>query len=230
MDSPLNTALSGRMDRRLAIKWMLAAGAGAMLADPLSFGASPADAASSPAVVPPHGYGTDPNLVKAYTPGDYWPLTLSAAELRTAAALCDVIVPAEGLVPGASAVGVPDFIDEWVSAPYPNCVKDRKVIVEGLDWIEAESARRFGKGFADASGEQRVALCEDLAPEAAENSPLETGSRFFKRFRNLTTAGFFTTPVGMKDLGYVGNVPLATFDGPPADLVAKLGLTGEVTW
>jgi hypothetical protein len=34
----------------------------------------------------------------------------------------------------------------------------------------------------------------------------------------------------MKDLGYVGNVPLATFDGPPAALVAKLGLTDEVAW
>jgi hypothetical protein len=34
----------------------------------------------------------------------------------------------------------------------------------------------------------------------------------------------------MKDLGYVGNVPLATFDGPPADLIAKLGLADEVQW
>jgi hypothetical protein len=218
-----------RMDRRLAIKWMLAAGAGAMLADPLSFAAPPADGAAG-AAVPPRGYGTDPDLVKAFKPGDYWPLTLTAAELRTTAALCDVIVPAEGAVPSASAVGVPDFIDEWVSAPYPNYVKDRKVIVEGLAWLDGESGRRFGKGFADASGQQRVALCEDLAPEAPEKSPLEAPSKFFRRFRNLTTAGFFTTPAGMKDLGYVGNVPLATFDGPPADLVAKLGLTDEVKW
>ena len=60
--------------------------------------------------------------------------------------------------------------------------------------------------------------------------PLEAASKFFRRFRNLTSAGFFTTPVGMKDLGYVGNVPLATFDGPPADLVARMGLTDEVKW
>lgn len=221
----MNTPLPGRMDRRLAIKWMLAAGAGAMLIDPLSFGASPADTS-----VPSQGFGTDPDLVKAYKPGDYWPLTLTAAELRTAAALCDIIVPAEGQVPSASAVGVPDFIDEWVSAPYPNCVRDRKVIVEGIGWLEAESVRRFGRGFAEAPDAQRLALCEDLAPEAPENSPIEAGSKFFKRFRNLTTAGFFTTPVGMKDLGYVGNVPLASFDGPPADLIARLGLTDEVSW
>jgi hypothetical protein len=214
------------MDRRLAIKWMLAAGAGAVLSDPLSFGGQPLNPPGSPA----YGYGPDPDLIKAYKPGDYWPLTLSDAERRTVAALCDLVVPAEGQVPAASAVGVPDFIDEWVSAPYPNCVKDRAMIQEGLAWIEGESHKRFGGIFADATPPQRLALCEDMAAQAAPGSPLESPSKFFRRFRNLTTAGFYTTPVGMKDLGYVGNVPLATFDGPPAGLVAKLGLTGEVKW
>jgi len=216
------------MDRRLAIKWMLAAGAGAMLADPFALGA-PGDG-QAPVPPPARGYGTDPDLMKPYKPGDYWPLTLSEGERRTAAALCDVIVPAEAQAPSASSVGVPDFIDEWVSAPYPNCVKDRTTILDGLAWIEAESGKRFGKGFADAAAAERVSLCEAVAPEAPEGSALEAPSKFFRRFRNLTTAGYFTTPVGMRDLGYIGNVPMATFDGPPADLVAKLGLTDEVTW
>jgi hypothetical protein len=220
----MHSPLPERMDRRLAIKWMLAAGAGAILADSMAFGA----AGDTPA--PARGYGPDPDLMKPYKPGDYWPLTLSDAERRTTSALCDVIVPAEGRAPSASAVGVPDFIDEWVSAPYPNSIKDRKTILDGLAWVEAESLKRFGKGFADAAGAERLALCEVLAPEAAAGSDLESPSRFFRRFRNLTTAGFYTTPVGMRDLGYVGNVPLATFDGPPAELVAKLGLTDEVKW
>jgi hypothetical protein len=228
METPMNRPLAERMDRRLAIKWMLAAGAASVLADTLSLGAAPADGAAGAAA--PQGYGTDPDLVKPYKPGDYWPLTLSEAQLRTTAALCDVILPAEGKVPSASGVGVPDFIDEWVSAPYPNYVKDRKTVLDGLAWIEGESQRRFGTGFADASADQRASVCEDIAAEAAAGSPLESPSKFFRRFRNLTTAGFYTTPVGMKDLGYVGNVPLATFDGPPADLVAKLGLTDEVKW
>jgi len=117
-----------------------------------------------------------------------------------------------------------------VSAPYPNYVKDRKIVLDGLAWVDGESQKRFGKAFADAAPGQRVSLCDALAPEAAAGSPLESPSKFFRRFRNLTSAGFYTTPVGMKDLGYVGNVPLATFDGPPADLVAMLGLTDEVKW
>ncbi|HEY4989347.1 MAG TPA: gluconate 2-dehydrogenase subunit 3 family protein [Opitutaceae bacterium] len=223
----MNSTLPERMDRRLAIKWMLAAGAGAMLSGPLSFGAPGEGPPMAPGA---KGYGTDPNLVKPYKLGDYWPLTFTDAQRRTAAALCDVILPAEGDVPAASGVAVQDFIDEWVSAPYPGNVADRKVILDGMAWMEAESVTRFGKAFTEASDAERLALCEAMAPEAEKGSPLEAPSRFFKRFRNLTSAGFFTTPIGMKDLGYVGNIPLATFDGPPADLVAKLGLTDEVKW
>jgi hypothetical protein len=217
------------MDRRLAIKWMLAAGAGALLLDPLSLSAA-SDTPTETPTWPPTGYGADPNLVKPYKAGDYWPLTFTEAQRREAAALCDVIIPAEGAVPSASAVGVADFIDEWVSAPYPTSIADHKVIMEGLGWLEAESVRRFGAGFADATEAQRLALCNDMAQDAPADAGLAAASKFFKRFRNLSATGFFTTPVGMKDLGYVGNVPLARFDGPPADLVAKLGLTGEVTW
>ncbi|HEY1848288.1 MAG TPA: gluconate 2-dehydrogenase subunit 3 family protein [Opitutaceae bacterium] len=222
----MNDPIPQSMDRRTAIKWILAAGAGAMIADPLSLGAAKEGAAVSA----PSGYGTDPDLMRAYKPGDYWPLVLTDAQLRTVSALCDIIVPAEGGVPSATGVGVPGFINEWVSAPYPNCAKDRQVVADGLAWVEAESSRRYGRAFADAAPADRLSLCEVMAPDAQAKSPLESPSRFFRRFRDLTTAGFFTTPAGMKDLGYVGNVPLARFEGPPPDLVAKLGLTDEVKW
>ena len=61
------------------------------------------------------GIGGDPNLFKKEIP---WPRVLSDAEKRTVAALADLIIPADEHGPAASAVGVPDFIDEWVSAPY----------------------------------------------------------------------------------------------------------------
>ncbi|HEY1792254.1 MAG TPA: gluconate 2-dehydrogenase subunit 3 family protein [Opitutaceae bacterium] len=213
------------MDRRLAIKWMLAAGAGAMIADRIGFSA---EGPAAPAAET--GYGTDPVLMPAHKPGEYWPLTFNDAERRTAAALCDVIIPAEGAVPSASALGVQDFIDEWISAPYPDFAKDRKPVVDGLSWVDSESKRRFGGAFYEASAGQRLALCTEMAQPAADGSALETPSKFFRRFRNLTTGGFFSTPAGMRDLGYVGNVPLARFDGPPADMIAKLGLTDEVAW
>ena len=218
-----------RMDRRLALKWMLTAGAGAMLVRLPGLGASPEAAPGGPAPARA-GYGTDPDLLRAYKPGDLWPLTFSDAQRSLVAALCDVIIPADGHSPSASAVGVTDFIDEWVSAPYPAHAADAKTVLGGLAWLDAESKRRFDALFADAPDAQRAALCAEIAAEAPAGSALEAPSRFFRRFRDLTAGGFYTTPAGMKDLGYVGNVPLATFDGPPADLIAKLGLTDEVKW
>jgi hypothetical protein len=219
-----------RIDRRVAIKWMLTASASALLVDPRAFGALAADEPSAKPGGAAHGYGTDPDLMKAYKPGDVWPLTLTDPQRREVAALCDLIVPADAQSPSASAVGVTDFIDEWVSAPYPGNVKDAQVVLPGLAWLESESKRRFQAAFADATDDQRTALCDEIAPEAPEKSALEEPSKFFRRFRNLVSAGFYTTPEGMKDLGYVGNVPLARFEGPPADLIAKLGLSDEVKW
>jgi hypothetical protein len=216
-----------RMDRRRAIKWILAAGAGAVLLKGRAFAADGTPAAGAAAG---SGYGTDPDLMKAYKAGDYWPLTFGDAERRTVSVLADIVIPADARSPGASAVGVTDFVDEWVSAPYPDNVRDRKTIVEGLAWLAGESRKRYGTGFADAADSQRQALCAEMALDAPENTEAGTASRFFRRFRDLVAVGYYTTPEGMKEIGYVGNLPLARFDGPPADVVAKLGLTDEVKW
>ena len=219
--------LPPRIDRRLAIKWMLAAGAGALLVDPFARAQS---AAGNPLGEVAGGYGKDTDLVKAHKPGEFWPLTFTEAVRRDVAALCDLVVPADERSPGASALGVHDFIDEWVSAPYPAQLKDRSVIVPGLAWVDARARERFGRAFAEAAPAEQLSLCEEMSPAAPAGSPLEAPSRFFKRFRNLTAAGFFSTPEGMKDLGYVGNVPLPRFEGPPRELIERLGLSDEVKW
>jgi hypothetical protein len=225
----MNTPEPPRIDRRVAIKWMLTAGAGALLAGTRSFGDAGAEAAAAPKPAGT-GYGTDPDLVKGYKPGDLWPLTFTPAQRRQVAALCDVIIPADEHSPSASAVGVTDYIDEVVSAPYPDNVREGKKILEGLAWLDSESTKRFGAAFADAAETQRLAICEDISYDEPKDPALKPAADFFKLFRNLVAGGFYTTPVGMKDIGYVGNVPLAAFAGPPADLVAKLGLTDEVKW
>jgi hypothetical protein len=206
-----------RLDRRTAIKWLLAASASAMLWDRRLLGAS-ATAATA------RGYGLDPDLVHSYKPGDVWPLTLTDAQRAIATALCDLILPADGFSPSASSLGVPDFIDEWISAPYPDQRRDRDVILEGLAWIDAEANRRFGMGFANAGHSERTAICDDICDPAAVSPGLARAAQFFDRFRTITTGGFYTTPEGMKDIGYVGNVPLAGFDGPPRELLQRLGI------
>lgn len=204
-----------RIDRRVAIQWMLGATA--------SLAASDGGLFAADGVIKAKGYGPDPSMVKIYKPGDVWPLTFTETQRRTASALCDVIVPADEASPSASTVGVHDFIDEWISSPYPAQAGDRRTILEGLKWIDDEATNRFQKRFADLTSEQQTAICDDLA-SAKPKPEHKKAASFFKRYRDLTAGGYFTTPEGMKAIGYVGNVPSGTFEGPPIEALKHVGL------
>jgi hypothetical protein len=174
------------------------------------------------------GYGVDANLVKVYQPGAFWPLTFNPGQRRVATVLADVILPKDDLGPAASEVGVPAFIDEWISAPYPDQQRDRPTILEGLAWLESESKLRFGKGFAQLSGQQHRAICDDICFVESAGPKFHKVAIFFSRFRWLTAAAYYATPEGWKAIGYVGNVILQQFDGPPPEVLAKLGVTQTV--
>ncbi|HTH48229.1 MAG TPA: gluconate 2-dehydrogenase subunit 3 family protein [Candidatus Limnocylindria bacterium] len=215
----MNAPESPRLSRREAIQWVLAASASVALLHQQSFAA---DADAAPATGKP--YGTDPLLNHDYKPGELWPLTLSADQRRTVSELCDLIIPADDKSPAASAVGVPDFIDEWISAPYPNQQADRIVVLDGLKWLEAECQKRFSKGFADLSPEQQTQVADDIAWLPQAKPEHKAGAQFFAVFRNLTSSGFYTTPAGMKDIGFVGNMALTRFPDAPKEVLEKLGL------
>ncbi len=204
------------MDRRTTIKWVLAAAS----AWPM-FGRRGAQAASLSTV---QGYGTDPDLTVNSQPGMPWPLILSEPQRQLAAVLSDIIIPADEVSLSASAAGVVDFIDEWVSAPYPRFLRDRGIVLGGFAWLDAESRRRFGKDFTKAESAGQIAMCDDICDAAHAAAALRDPAQFFARYRDLTAGAFYTSPIGRKDLNYVGNVPLAAFDGPPPALLKSLGL------
>ena len=76
--------------------------------------------------------------------------------------LCDLIIPQDAESPSASSVGVVDFIDEWVSAPYPSQRQDRKTILDGLAWLDTEANRRFQRAFSQLTESQQTAICDDI--------------------------------------------------------------------
>jgi hypothetical protein len=213
-----------RIDRRTTIKWVIAAAASLPAIRRDAFAGTPPPVAT-PTVA--RGYGTDPDLTRIYAPGDLWPLTFTATERRTATALCDVILPANDQSPSASAVGVVDFINEWISAPYPDNAGDRKIIIEGLQWLDAEATRRFGHGFAESDAPSQTQICDEICYLPRAEVRLAKTAQFFARYRDLTVGGFYTTPEGMRDLRYVGNVALERFDGPPPEVLRRVGLEGE---
>lgn len=153
------------------------------------------------------GYGTDPNLVKP-EPAP-WPRLLSDEELQAAAILGDFILPATATAPSASALGIPDFIDEWVSAPYPDQVKDRQVIRDGLKALARQVVRADGAKRADAL---------TSLPKSTD----EATRAFFKRFRALTIGAYYTTEAGFKDIGFIGNEARAADPGPSAEVKTVL--------
>ena len=213
-----------KVDRRTALTWL---GAAAVVAA----GGGVAFYGLKGEIEPPRakGYGTDPNLLHPSAP---WPRILTKAQLQTAALLCDFILPATAAAPSASALGVPDFIDEWVSAPYPDQVADRPIIVAGLKWVEREAKRRHGADLLHLAAADRTALLQTLAVKPTD-APMKQPHAFFRRFRALTAGAYFTTDVGFKEIGYIGNVALAAYPGASPEVKAvldaelkKLGLLG----
>jgi len=201
-----------RMDRRESIRWMMTAAVTLSVYQPSVVGDSELL----------RFIGTDPNLLHPIVP---WARTFTAEELRAVTILCDLIIPHDDRSPSASAVGVPDFLDEWVSAPYPEQLSDRKQIRDGLVWLDAESHRRFGRGFVELTEIEQRQICDDICRVPATKPEWEAAVEFFAKFRNLTAGGFYTTKEGMKDIQYVGNVALPAFKGPPPEVLAHLKLT-----
>lgn len=177
---------------------------------------------------PAKPYGGDPDLLKTYEPGDLWPLTFNDEQRTTATVLADVIIPKDALGPAASAVGVPAMIDEWISAPYPEQQADRPVVLEGLGWLDTEARRRFAKPFAQLDAAQRHAICDDICFTQTAKPPFRKAAEFFSRFRSLCAGAYYATPAGWQAIGYVGNVPLQKFDGPPPEVLQKLGVEQTV--
>ncbi len=165
------------------------------------------------------GYGSDPNLLK---PGVPWPLTLSDDQRAVLRISADLILPADDRSPSGSALHLDAFIDEWVSAPYPEQQRDRRLILSGLAWLDAESNSRFGHGFAAASDGEQRAIFDSIAFKAKVGAGYGRPAIFFTRLRGMMLGGFFSRPEGMKDIGYIGNTPMQSYPGPSDEALTHL--------
>jgi hypothetical protein len=211
------------ISRRETMAWMGAALASPWVVSPVepAFAQGEAglwkDIDLAPITAP--GYGTDPNLVKPSVP---WPLTLNEGQRANLRIAADVMLPADDHSPSGSALGLDAFIDEWVSAPYPDQQRDRRLILSGLAWLDAESNARFGHGFAAASDSERRAIFDRIAFKNKVQAGYGRPAAFFSRLRGLMLGGFYSRPEGLKDIGYIGNTPSTTYDGPTEEAMAHL--------
>jgi len=161
-------------------------------------------------------------------------------ELRTLRVLADDIIPRDAKSGSATDAGVPEFIDFNLSVP-ETTDDTRTQWRGGLRWLDTESRKRFGVAYAGATPTQRHAILDDIAgPPGPQQGTAPTdwqaklapglryGAAFFARARDMVASGFYSSPIGWKDVRYVGNTFNPDWSGCPKAAMDKLGVSHEV--
>lgn len=142
-----------------------------------------------------------------------------AHEMKTITVLADIIIPKDGTSGSASEAGVPDFI-AFIVKDMPHY---QTPLRGGLKWLDLQCMNRFNADFASCTPAQQIELVDLIAyPEKAKPEH-QQGVAFFNTMRDLTATGFFTSKMGITDLGYVGNQP-NQWNGVPQDVLDQYGL------
>ncbi len=140
-------------------------------------------------------------------------------EMTTITVLADIIIPKDAVSGSASDAKVPDFIEFIVKDMPQHQVPMRG----GLRWLNLVTSHLYNKGFADCTKEQQLQIVDAIAYPKKAKPEMKQGVAFFNLMRNLTATGFYTSEIGGKDVGYMGNVP-NQWNGVPADVLKQYNL------
>ncbi|HEX6537413.1 MAG TPA: gluconate 2-dehydrogenase subunit 3 family protein [Gemmatimonadaceae bacterium] len=155
--------------------------------------------------------------------GAFTPRFFTAHEWRTVRVLVDDIIPRDDRSGSATDARVPEFMD-FMLADADTSAKARTAMRGGLAWMDAECVERFGARYADCDTARRHRLLDDIAWPERARPELSQGAAFFSDFRDLTASGFWATPMGWRDLRYVGNTVHPEWRGCPEPALRKLGV------
>jgi len=158
---------------------------------------------------------------EAATP--FAPSFFTPHEWETVRLLVDLIIPRDERSGSATEAGVPEFMD-FMMVDRPD---GQTAMRGGLAWLDNESFERNGKTFLEATEQQRTAILDDIAWPKKAKPEMSQGVAFFNMFRDLTASGFWSSKMGVDDLGYQGNTFVAEWKGCPPDALQKLGVQYE---
>ncbi len=148
-------------------------------------------------------------------------------EMKTITVLGDIILPKDAVSGSASDAKVPDFI-EFIVKDMP---EHQTPLRGGLRWLDMQSLSRFEKSFVDCDQKQQIEIVEDIAYPVVKDSlkpgrkikpGMEQGIAFFSKMRDMVMTGFYTSEIGVKDIGYMGNTP-NQWNGVPDDVLKQYG-------
>lgn len=146
----------------------------------------------------------------------------TAQELAMVSILADIVIPKDEVSASATEAKVPDYIEFMVKDQPANQTSFRG----GLMWVNLQAYERFSKPFAEISQSQRMEIVDEIAWPDKASKEVEIGVKFFNLLRNMTISGFYTTEIGFRDIGHVGNTP-NVWEGVPQDVMNQYGLSLE---
>ena len=147
------------------------------------------------------------------------PAFFTADEMTTITLLGDIIIPKDEISGSASDAQVPAFL-EFIVKDKP---EHQTPLRGGLRWLDVHCLNRFGKAFKDCEHARQMEMVDEIAwPEKAKPE-MRQGVIFFNLMRNLVATGFYTSEMGVKDIGYIGNAPYQ-WNGVPADVLKQYNL------
>lgn len=140
-------------------------------------------------------------------------------EMETIGVLCGIIIPKDEVSGGATEAKVPEFI-EFIVKDQPS---HQTPMRGGLKWLDMHCMTLHGETFAKLDDTKKIAVVDSIAYPRKAKKELSQGVNFFNLIRNLTVTGFYTSEIGIKDLGYVGNRP-NQWNGVPADVLKQYNM------
>ena len=146
---------------------------------------------------------------KFFTPEEFATITL----------LADIIIPKDEVSGNASDAKVADFI-EYIVKDEPDY---QTPLRGGLRWLDIQCLNNYQKAFKDCSGQQQIAMIDQIAYPARAKPEMSYGVSFFNLMRNLTATGFYSTQIGWNDIGYVGNRP-NQWNGVPDEVLKQYNI------
>ncbi len=208
------------MNRREAMQHLLAIPAAAAITPDLidRAAAHAHDAMEAEQAQAAQGTAQGAAQAPAAQPRPYQPKQFTTDEWRLVRLLVDYVISRDARSGSATEAGVPQFMDFMLGEN----AGMRTWMKNGLGWMNAECRKRFGKGFVSCTDAERRQLLDAIAYPRRATPDVQAGVQFFNSFRNLTASGFFSSRMGVADLGYVGNRPVAQWTGTPPAVMAWL--------
>ena len=142
-------------------------------------------------------------------------------ELKTIEKIANIILPPNeiGNINDAGVVEMFEFIAKDWSTPAHNNYGD-KVLRRSIIVFDELCTEKFGLKLLESSESQIKLLFDEISYEDKSLKDQKESVKLFATFRGMVVTGYFTSEIGIKDLGYKGNTP-NVWDGIPNDVLEQ---------